>query len=45
MSAGPARIAMTVLEFGAICVLPASIVMCVGIFKDFALPCTKRNFN
>lgn len=29
-------------SLGAICVLPASMVMWVGIFKDFALPCIKK---
>lgn len=26
-------------SLGAICVLPASIVICVGMFSDFALSC------
>jgi hypothetical protein len=29
-------------SLGAICVLPASMVMWVGRFKDFALPCIRK---
>lgn len=30
-----------IYSLGAICVLPASIVIWVGSFRDFALPCYK----
>lgn len=30
-------------SLGAICVLPASIVICVGKLSDFALSCMRKN--